>query len=132
MTNYFQYFSLFSPLSSIEKVTLYALLMITSILVFDFIRTNLKKKRNSKMLKDYLYVKNSKWNEVIDLLTTPNHIQASDIQNKLQIDISKFDPRYRDLFYYELVKVNHDETINVLNLRLFINTLYNRKNVRIK
>lgn len=78
------------------------------------------------MLKDYLNVKNNKWDDIVDLLTNPNDIKASDIQNRLQIDLSKFDPRYRDLLYYELRKVNHNRDINALNLQLFINILYNK------
>lgn len=78
------------------------------------------------MLQDYLYVKNKRWNDVVELLTNPNDIQPSDIHNKLKIDISKFDTRYRDLLYHELVKVNQNDNVNSVNLKLLIRTLYNK------
>lgn len=81
------------------------------------------------MLKNYLFVKNDKWNDVVDLLTNPNKIEASEINDRLQIDISKFDTRYRDLLYHDLVKVNQNNNINELNLKLFIKTLYNKDRV---
>lgn len=124
--NYFLFLSILSPLSGLEKLTLCAILMISTILLFDLIRRNVKKNRDSKMLKNFLFVKNNKWNDVVDLLTSPNNIGASDIHNKLQIDISKFDSRHRELLYYELTKVNQNENVNALNLKMFVNTLYNK------
>lgn len=122
--NYF--LSILSPLSGLEKLTLCAILMISTILLLDLIRRNIKKNRDSKMLKNYLFVKNNKWDDVVDLLTSQKNIGASDIRNKLQIDISKFDSRHRDLLYYELTKVNQNENVNSLNLKMFVNTLYNK------
>lgn len=124
--NYFLFLSILSPLSGLEKLTLCAILVITTILLLDLVRRNVKKNRDSKMLKNYLFVKNNKWNDVVDLLTSPNNIGASDIHNKLQIDISKFDSRHRELLYYELTKVNQNENVNSLNLKMFVNTLYNK------
>lgn len=124
--NYSLIHSLLSPLSGIEKLTLFAIIATTTFLCFDFIRRYFKKKKSSKMLQDYLYVKNKRWNDVVELLTNPNDIQPSDIHNKLKIDISKFDTRYRDLLYHELVKVNQNDNVNSVNLKLLIRTLYNK------
>lgn len=118
--------SILSPLSGLEKLTLCAILMISTILLLDLIRRNIKKNRDSKMLKNYLFVKNNKWDDVIDLLTSQKNIGASDIHNKLQIDISKFDSRHKELLYYELTKVNQSENVNALNLKMFVSTLYNK------
>ena len=124
--NYSLYLTILSPLSGLEKLTLCGITLILSVLLLDLIRRNIKKNKSSRMLKCYLNVKNNKWDDIVDLLTNPNAIKPSDIQNRLQVDLSKFDPRYRDLLYYELKKVNHNRNINELNLQLFVNILYNK------
>lgn len=78
------------------------------------------------MLKDYLDVKNNKWDTVVDLLTNPDTIQEHDIKAHLRIDISKFDHRYRDLLYHDIVKTHQDHQINDTNLKLFVKVLYNK------
>lgn len=124
--NYSLYLTILSPLSGLEKLTLCGITLILSVLLLDLIRRNIKKNKSSRMLKCYLNVKNNKWNDIVDLLTNPNAIQVSDIEDKLQMDLSKFDPRYRDLLYYELRKVNQNRELNPSNMQVFVDVLYNK------
>lgn len=112
--------------SSIEKITLFALFFLSTILLIDAYVTGKKKIKRSKMLHDYLYLKNNRWNELLALLKHPKKLRQIDIQNALHIDISKFSGKYRHLLYFDLIRINTYQRVNPQNLKLFYRVLYNK------
>ena len=118
--------SFFNELHGTEKLLFLVLALALFLLLYDVVRKNLVKKHNKRMLKEYLYIKDKKWNDVIYLLTTSSTVTSSEIKDTLQVDISKFDSKYRDIFYYELRKIKQSKDINPLNWDLFIKILYNK------
>lgn len=122
--------SLFYGLSGIEKLTILLISLVSSILIIDIIIKYIKKQRSNRMLKEYLYLKQNKWVDIKDLLTNNNSVTPSDIHTKLEVDLSRFDSRYRDILYHELIKIKQNQEVNPSNWKLFVKLLYNRQNHR--
>lgn len=125
--NYCYTLSFLSPLSGIEKITVVAIALLISILIIDKIKNEIKKRRNEKMLKDYLYIKQNKWNDLVELLTNTNTLTTSDIDTCLQTDLSKFDSKYKDIPYQELSRVKQHKNVNPENWKLLTSLLFIKK-----
>lgn len=118
--------SLLYHLSVVEKTTILILIAITLTLSVDLLISTVKKQKNKRMISHYLFIKHEKWNDLIKLLTDNNPFSASDIQTKLEIDISKFDSKYRDILYHELIKIKQSQDINPTNWDLLIKLLFDK------
>lgn len=118
--------SLLYHLSVVEKTTILILIAITLTLFVDLLISTVKKQKNKRMISHYLFIKHEKWNDLIKLLTDNNPFSASDIQTKLEIDISKFDSKYRDILYHELIKIKQSQDINPTNWDLLIKLLFDK------
>lgn len=118
--------SLLHDLSSIEKLTILLITTISLILLTDKLITSVKKQKNKKMLKHYLYIKQNKWNDLTDLLTSNNSLTPSDIHTRLEVDLSRFDSKYRDILYHELIKIKQSREVNPTNWKILIKLLYNK------
>lgn len=119
-------FSLLYHLSVVEKTTILILIAITLTLSVDLLISTVKKQKNKRMISHYLFIKHEKWNDLIKLLTDNNPFSVSDIQTKLEIDISKFDSKYRDILYHELIKIKQSQDINPTNWDLLIKLLFDK------
>lgn len=116
-----------SPLSFWEKIALLLIVIALTSLLIDFLLKVVKTKKNSKMLKKYLELKNEKWDELIKILTDDNEFDELYVSNKLQMDISNFDARYRDLIYHELLIVKSIKDINNSNYKTVLDLLRNKR-----
>lgn len=116
-----------SPLSFWEKIALLLIVIALTSLLIDFLLKVVKTKKNSKMLKKYLELKNEKWDELIKILTDDNEFDELYVSNKLQMDISNFDARYRDLIYHELLIVKSIKDINSSNYKTVLDLLRNKR-----
>ncbi len=116
-----------SPLSFWEKIALLLIVIALTSLLIDFLLKVVKTKKNSKMLKKYLELKNEKWDELIKILTDDNEFDELYVSNKLQMDISNFDARYRDLIYLELLIVKSIKDINSSNYKTVLDLLRNKR-----
>lgn len=122
----FHTLSILNSLNSIEKASITILLLLVTILMIDQLNKIVKANRNKKMLRKYLHLKENKWDNLSDLLTNATPLTPLEIQDELQIDLSKFDSRYKDILYHELIKIKKDKEVNPLNWQLIIDVLYNR------
>lgn len=122
----FHTLSILNSLNSIEKASIIILLLLVTVLMIDQLNKIVKANRSKKMLRKYLYLKKNKWDNLSDLLTNATPLTPLEIQDELQIDLSKFDSRYKDILYHELIKIKKDKEVNPLNWQLIIDVLYNR------
>lgn len=113
-------------LSNIEKLTICFIAVIILTLTIDRIASGVKKQKNKKMLKHYLFIKHNKWSDLTDLLTSNNSLTPSDIHTRLEVDLSIFDSKYRDILYHELIKIKQSREVNPTNWKILINLLYNK------
>lgn len=116
-----------SPLSSWEKIALLLIVIALISLLVDFVFKIVKTKKNSKMLRKYLELKNEKWDVLVKILTDDKELDELYVSSKLQMDLSNFDARYRDLIYHELLVVKSVKDINTTNYKTVLDLLKYKK-----
>ncbi|SFI76783.1 hypothetical protein SAMN04487893_10187 [Myroides guanonis] len=116
-----------SPLSFWEKIALLLIVIALISLLVDFLLKIVKTKKNSKMLRKYLELKNEKWDVLVKILTDDKELDGLYVSNKLQMDLSNFDARYRDLIYHELLVVKSVKDINTTNYKTVLDLLRHKK-----
>lgn len=116
-----------SPLSFWEKIALLLIVIALISLLVDFLLKIVKTKKNSKMLRKYLELKNEKWDVLVKILTDDKELDGLYVSNKLQMDLSNFDARYRDLIYHELLVVKSVKDINNTNYKTVLDLLRHKK-----
>ncbi|WP_143077687.1 hypothetical protein [Myroides guanonis] len=79
------------------------------------------------MLRKYLELKNEKWDVLVKILTDDKELDGLYVSNKLQMDLSNFDARYRDLIYHELLVVKSVKDINTTNYKTVLDLLRHKK-----
>lgn len=127
LTHYlFHTLSILNSLNSVEKASIIILLLLVTVLMIDQLNKIVKANRSKKMLRKHLHLKENKWDNLSDLLTNATPLTPLEMQDELQIDLSKFDSRYKDILYHELIKIKKDKEVNPLNWQLIIDVLYNR------
>lgn len=114
---------MFSDLSNIEKGGLLLVIVILIVLLLDRMRKFFKERQASRMLQDYLNFKENKLEELLGLLVDEKNITVLDIKKRLEIDLTQFDSRYRDLLYHELIKIRANHTVNAWNWKVFVRIL---------
>ena len=77
------------------------------------------------MLERIVYIKKNKWEDIINILTTPTPLDCQDIQKVFQKDLKIFDRKYRDILYHELVKIKKQHNVNPDNWKLLVGIVYN-------
>ena len=117
--------TILSPLSNLEMATLLALLSGLFILFYDLYKKRHIKKQRAKMLERIVHIKKNKWEDIINILTTPTPLDCQDIQKVFQKDLKIFDRKYRDILYHELVKIKKQHNVNPDNWKLLVGIVYN-------
>lgn len=113
------------PLTGLEKLTVFALVVAVLIFFFDMLNKTKKKRRKSRMQKDLIYITEYKWNDLIRILTYKNNVNHLDVQNTLQMDFNKFDSKHKDILYHELFKIKNFHDVNPNNWNVLIGMIFN-------
>ena len=120
-------FDFIMPLSFWEKMALLVITIGALALLVDLLLKAKKAKKNSKMVKKYLELKNEKWSVLLKILTEDVVIESADVTHKLQLDLSNFNDKYRELIHYDLLAIKRTKEINESNYQTVLDLLLKQK-----
>lgn len=120
-------FDFIMPLSFWEKMALLVITIGALALLVDLLLKAKKAKKNSKMVKKYLELKNEKWSVLLKILTEDVVLESADVTHKLQLDLSNFNDKYRELIHYDLLAIKRTKEINESNYQTVLDLLLKQK-----
>lgn len=108
----------FTEINVFDKILFCIVLLLSCIMIIKYVKANIQQKKNDQMIKHYLTIKNDKYDQIIDILTNPNDITASELKNSIEVDLTKIDKRFKEILKGDLNKIKKTHQVNPWNMDL--------------
>lgn len=115
------------PLSTPEKLIVVLFILLLCYFMYDYFRKKKQKERNKQMGLNLHDIIRNRWEELTDLLTQEDKMNAMELERKLNINFKQFDSKHKDILYHELVKIKRYHQVNPNNWNAFVQ-LINKDN----
>lgn len=113
----------FTEINIFDKTLFGIVLILSCIMIIKYVKATIQEKKNNQMIKHYLSIKNDKYDQVIDILTNPNNITASELKNSIEVDLTKIDKRFKEILKGDLNKIKKTHQVNPWNMELIFRIL---------